>query len=106
MMLIMQIILALGVGAIIYAVFGVFTSGNAKPAAPKQKIQSTQLTKKCTIKRFLIFFLSSHPPFIPTLTAKPMGGSTFSTVPFKFFAQAIFTILQMVMRGNRTSADA
>jgi len=41
-MLIMQILVALGVGVVIYAVFGVFTSGNPKPSA-KQRIQDQQL---------------------------------------------------------------
>jgi len=37
-MLIMQILIVVGVGAIIYAIFGMFTSGNSKPS-PKQRIQ-------------------------------------------------------------------
>jgi chromosome segregation ATPase len=42
MMLIMQILVALGVGVVIYAVFGVFTSGNSKPSS-KPRIQDQQL---------------------------------------------------------------
>jgi hypothetical protein len=42
MMLIMQILVVLGVGIIIYAVFGIFVSGNSK-VAPKQKIQDPPL---------------------------------------------------------------
>lgn len=34
----MQILIVVGVGAIIYAIFGMFTSGNSKPS-PKQRIQ-------------------------------------------------------------------
>ena len=42
MMLIMQIFVALGVGLVIYAVFGVLTSGNSK-ASPKQRIPDPPL---------------------------------------------------------------
>ncbi len=42
MMLIMQILVALGVGVIIYAVFGMLTSGNSKLSS-KQRIQNQQL---------------------------------------------------------------
>ena len=42
MMLIMQILVALGVGLVIYAVFGVFTSGKSQ-LPPKLKIQNQQL---------------------------------------------------------------
>ena len=41
-MLIMQILVALGVGVIIYAVFGMLTSGNSKLSS-KQRIQNQQL---------------------------------------------------------------
>jgi hypothetical protein len=42
MMLSMQILVALGVGVIIYAIFGMFTAGSSK-ISPKQRIQNQQL---------------------------------------------------------------
>ena len=42
MILVMQILLVLGAGAVIYAVFGIFTSGNFSPS-PKQRIQDQLL---------------------------------------------------------------
>ena len=41
-MLSMQILVALGVGVIIYAIFGMFTAGSSK-ISPKQRIQNQQL---------------------------------------------------------------